>query len=55
MTVVVTCYILVAPEGFGAIATSVFGSIKIAELAGVAIGIAAAALAYIAFNKKTSS
>ncbi|ONI38681.1 carbon starvation protein CstA [Candidatus Epulonipiscium fishelsonii] len=52
MTVVVTCYILVAPEGFGAIMTSVLGNIKTAELVGIVVGIAVAASAYIMFNKK---
>ncbi len=52
MTIVVTCYILVAPEGFGTIMTNLLGNIKTAEIVGVISGIAVASGSYVIFNKK---
>ena len=52
MTVVVTCYILVAPEGFYGLMMSVIPDIKIAELVGVCAGIIIAVLGAVAFFSK---
>ncbi|MFI3313348.1 MAG: carbon starvation CstA family protein, partial [Eubacteriales bacterium] len=48
MTVVVTCYILVAPEGFYALMTSAM-TLEQAEMVGVIVGIVVSALATVLF------
>ncbi|MFI3209082.1 MAG: carbon starvation CstA 5TM domain-containing protein [Eubacteriales bacterium] len=52
MTVVVTCYILIAAEGFGAIMTAVCGSVATAELVGVVVGLVVMVGATALFFKK---
>lgn len=52
MTVVVTCYILIAAEGFGTIMTAVCGSVATAELVGVIVGLVVMAVATTLFFKK---
>lgn len=51
MTVVVVCYILVAPEGFYGLMTQ-FMDLKTAELFGVVAGIAVSLLSLLLFDKK---
>ncbi len=51
MSVVVTCYILVAPEGFYGLMTSIM-DIKTAEIVGIVTGIVLAVAGFIVFNIK---
>ena len=52
MTVVTTCYILVAPEGFYGLIKGFFSDIKAAETAGIYIGSALAIIGAFFFTKK---
>lgn len=52
MTVVVTCYILIAAEGFGTIMTAVCGSVATAELVGVIVGLVVMATSTALFFTK---
>ena len=52
MTVVTTCYILVAPEGFYGLIKGFFPNIKAAETAGIFIGIALAVVGTFLLFKK---
>ncbi|OON93639.1 MAG: carbon starvation protein CstA [Candidatus Epulonipiscioides saccharophilum] len=55
MTVVVTCYIVIAPEGFGILMSNIFNNVQVVEFIGIFTGLVLAILGYFLFTKKISS